>query len=525
MRTIQRLSSPPPTRNRDDAIDTRRYLAALRRNVGLMLAVVVTITAAALVVSLVMAMTYEAQTQVIVPPTASGFAGADSDAAQRQLATVQTLVTSPTVLDAAAKDLGSTRDELEDDVTSVLDQNANIITIRAEADTAEGAARTADAVTAAFLANQSRVESESLRRAQSALDRQIEALQASPDASSPTIQGQVRALQQRAAELAVNQANAGSDLQIARGAEVPDAASSPRPVRNAVLAFFLAIFVAVLVALARDQLRPGVNGQRDVAEILGLPVLGTIPEKPGRLRSRRAPLLNRIEHESYRTLAASLRLQLGDREEQFITITSALHAEGKTSVSARLSRLLAESGRRTLVVSGDMRWPRLDGLFGLEGREGLGDLLALASAGAVGAEDLRRRIVPAANRQADVLPAGLILGDEAAALLTTENLSAVMLAISDLDYRYVVIDAPPMVGLGDAQVIASQTDEMLIVSRLKGLKLENLEALRLTLDRVHKDPIGVVVIGGPTTSSPYFGVPPGAPARATAGDRPDATLA
>ena len=57
-------------------------------------------------------------------------------------------------------------------------------------------------------------------------------------------------------------------------------------------------------------------------------------------------------------------------------------------------------------------------------------------------------------------------------------------------------------------MLASQTDETLLVTRLRGLKVESLEELRQMFDRLPKDPIGVVVIGGTATASPYLEAPP-----------------
>jgi capsular polysaccharide biosynthesis protein len=500
-------SSVPRAHARDEAIDARRYIAALRRSIPMMLAIVAVLTCAVLLISLAMSKTYQAQSQIIVSPGATSFGGTDAASEQRQLATIQTLVESPTVLDTAAKKLGRTRDDLQSKVSSALDPNANLITVQANDGSARGAAAVANAVSRAFLDDQAAAEKTSLQRAQSELESQISQLQAGADAQSASVQGQIRALQARAAELRVSQASAGSDLQIARAAEVPSGAASPRPLRNAVLALFVSLFIAVLAALGRDQLRPGVTDQREVAEILDLPVLAVIPEKPSKRRLRRAPLLSRIEHETYRTLSASLRLQLKPDREHVILTTSAMHAEGKTTVTMRLGRLLAESGRRTLIVSGDMRWPRLDGHLGLEGRKGFSDLLAEATDGPISHEAAERLIVRQAHREADVLPAGTMLGEAAATLLSSERLDAVFAALTELGYVYILVDAPPLLGLGDTQLLAAQADELLVVSRLQGLKLDTLIDLRSTLDRVARDPLGVVVIGGQATMSPYYAAP------------------
>src|SRR6476659_4374833 len=105
-------------------------------------------------------------------------------------------------------------------------------------------------------------------------------------------------------------------------------------------------------------MRPGASTPAGMSRLLGAIVLAGIPYV-GRGLRRNQEVMSAIEHESYETLRASIHLALPPVGQQVILITSAVHAEGKTTVSARLARLLAEAGHRTLVISGDLRWPEL----------------------------------------------------------------------------------------------------------------------------------------------------------------------
>jgi capsular polysaccharide biosynthesis protein/Mrp family chromosome partitioning ATPase len=491
---------------RDEGIDSRRYVAALRRSVPMMLGIVVVLTVAVALISFALAKTYKAESQIIVTPSdASSLVSSDAASEQRDLATLQTLITSPSVLTDAGKVVHRTREDLQSRVTSTLDPNANIITITATDGTAQGAADVANAVAKAFLASRAATEKASLTRATAELQRQINEIAASPDANSASGQAQQRALRDRLAELAVQSTNAGTDLQLARAADPPAAADSPRPLRNTILAFFVAVFIAVIAALARDQLRPGVTDQRELADVLGLPVLATIPERPGRLGQRRAPMLARVEQESYRLLSASMRMELRPDHEHVVLTTSALHAEGKTSVTTRLGRQLAEAGRHVLIVSGDLRWPRMDSELGLAEHRGLSDLLAAAERGEVlDARAASEHIVRRANGGSDVMPAGTILGDRGARLLSGDRLVALFAAVTDLGYDFVLVDAPPLLGISDAQLLAAHCDEILVVTRLRGQSLDTMMDLRSTLERLPIKPIGVVAIGGQISGSPYY---------------------
>lgn len=489
----------------EESVDVGRWVSALRRSLPLMVAIVVVITVVVTFFSLVAAKSYRADAQLMVDPETSALASTDAASIERQLATLQSLVQSPTVLDAAAKRLGRPSGEVRDAVSASVDQRANLIDVVAEDSTARGAADIANAVARAFISTQAAGERRSLESAQGALTRQIDDLRSRGGAE---VDEQVRALQERAAQLSVAQATAGSSLQLAREAEVPDQASAPRPFRNAVLALFASIFIAVLVALARDQLVPRVRDQREMGQLLELPVLVTIPESGGGfLNQRRAPTLARVEQEAYRTLSANLRLALPPDRQHVVLTTSAVHAEGKTSVTARLGRLLAQADHRTLLVSGDMRWPRLDSLMGIERRDGLSDLLAGAARDEVTVERLREAISFGAQRETgglDVLPAGTRIGDDAAELLSARAIQAVFGAIQKLPYTYVLVDAPPLLGLADTPLLARHSEHMLVVSRLSSLKVSQVLELRETLDRLACHPLGLVVVGGRVEVSPYY---------------------
>src|SRR5437870_4989398 len=79
--------------------------------------------------------------------------------------------------------------------------------------------------------------------------------------------------------------------------------------------------------------------------------------------------------EAYRSLAANLQFSTGSRQLQVIGVTSAAAGEGKSTTVANLAIALAEGGRRVIVIDADLRRPRLHTLFGVDGHEGLANVL------------------------------------------------------------------------------------------------------------------------------------------------------
>jgi Mrp family chromosome partitioning ATPase/capsular polysaccharide biosynthesis protein len=491
----------------EDAVDARRYFEALRRSRWLMIAIVALLGGVVLAISLALPKSYQATASVVVQPDTGTLSTLDSEALQRQLATTVTLTTTNAVLAQAAKALpGETRESISGDISAAVDQNANIIVITANYKTAVGAAKLATAVANAFLAQQTAIERGAIMSSQAALNNQIVSLRAAPDTQG-SVASQIAALQARADELTVALASAGSDYQLSQEPQPPTSAASPKPVRNTIIAIFAGIFIAVLVALARDQLQPRISGQRELGHLLGVPVLAGIPYV-GRRRSARTA---RAEYETYQTLSASLRLALPPEGQHIILTTSATHGEGKTTVSAKVGRLLAQAGHQTLLVSGDLRWPKLDPLLGVEGQDGLRDLLlASQESGDVPAEVLERMILPVDDGQSlrgrgslDVLPAGSRVASTPG-LLSMTTLEPLFAGLRQLPHAYVIFDAPPILGVADTQLFAQFCDHLLLVARLNRVSTSRAIDMRELLDRIAVPPIGVVAIGARLTDSPYY---------------------
>jgi polysaccharide biosynthesis transport protein len=103
----------------------------------------------------------------------------------------------------------------------------------------------------------------------------------------------------------------------------------------------------------------------------------------------------------------------------------------------------------------------------------------------------------------DVLPSGR-KPDDPARLLTSEGLEPIFAVIAGLGYTYVLIDAPPMLGIADTQALARHADGVLYIARLDRITVDNVMDARDTLDRLDIDPIGAVVIGARSEASPYY---------------------
>jgi capsular exopolysaccharide synthesis family protein len=299
----------------------------------------------------------------------------------------------------------------------------------------------------------------------------------------------------------VSAAGSGSELSLAEAAQPPSAAFSPRPIRNTVFALFAALFIAALVVLARAQLKPRVSGSRELSRLLELPVLAEVPYVR-RPMGHRPQTLSSVEYEAYQTLQASLRRRLPPTGQRTVLVTSALHGEGKTEVTAALGLVLSQAMHRTWLVSADMRWPKLHELFDVDQTPGLSEVLVGAQNG--GSSDIfQLSAARSGSGRLHVLASGRTPPDPAQ-LLASDALDGFFEEIKESEYDYVLLDGPPLLGLVDSQVLAQRVDGVLIVCRPDRQTPETALALRELLERLEVEPLGVVIVGARASTHSYL---------------------
>jgi capsular polysaccharide biosynthesis protein len=368
----------------DESLEARRYVDAFRRSWLLILLIVVPLTVIVFAVSLALPKTYQSSAKLVLDTTANPLEASDPVSVQRRLATIQVLLTTRDVLARVARSLpGETAASLQGKVSSSVDTNANVITVAATDRKARRAARIANAVAAIFLADQRLLQRQELARERTSLLQALDKLRSNPGARA-----QRRVIQNQLAQLNVSAASSRPELSLAEAAQPSSRPASPHPVRNAFFGLFAALFLAALVVLGRTQLAPRLSGSREVSRLLDVPVLAEVPQRR-RARLGRGPrMLNGAEYEAYQTLHAALKMQLPPTQQRIVLVTSALHGEGKTEVTAGLGLALSQAGLGTWLISADMRWPRLHELFDVDQAPGLAEILAGARIYRDGVPDL-----------------------------------------------------------------------------------------------------------------------------------------
>jgi Mrp family chromosome partitioning ATPase len=352
----------------------------------------------------------------------------------------------------------------------------------------------ANAVAAAYLTRSRQVEQGQVSAARARLARELLRLRTTPGGAAQT-----PAIQERLSELTVNEASAGSELQLAQAARPPTAAYSPRPLRNTLFAFFGAVFVAVFVVFAREHFAPRIGG-RALGHLLGVPVLAGVPVSaatpPSNVR-RRGRVADRDGRDFFAALRIALELQLPSGAQHSLLVAGGAYGQGSAGVAAGLARALAAAGYRTVLVDGDVRNPAVHEFVDRAPGSSLRDafaLLATPKTNGDGKSDVAEALDRA--RVDDRLWALVGPGehDDGATLPSMETVEALFDELRRRDFDYAIVAGPPLSGL-DGQMLARFTDFTLVVGRPDRLRSEDAHDLRALIQLHGSDVLGLVVVG------------------------------
>ena len=268
----------------------------------------------------------------------------------------------------------------------------------------------------------------------------------------------------------------------------PEFQSSPNTRLNVLIAALGGLLLGLLAALARQQLDTRIRTREDLPDYVGL--LTTIDEdrdvrrEPVRVLSTGTSRRQRMVHEAFRTLRTNLGFLDLDADVRVIVVTSSVANEGKTTISSNLAAVLAENERTVILVDGDLRRPKISQNLGIEGALGFVDALA-------GKVDLDEVIQPWAHEGLFVLPAGSTPPNPAGVLGSRAMKD--LLQTLRLRYDYVIIDAPPLLPVTDAAVVAHLADGAILVARYGKTSRHQLAASMRSLSAAQAQILGAVI--------------------------------
>ncbi|CAN5424498.1 hypothetical protein BH10CHL1_BH10CHL1_06940 [soil metagenome] len=258
-------------------------------------------------------------------------------------------------------------------------------------------------------------------------------------------------------------------ISIVEPPQIPTTPIRPRIFNNTLLAMVMGAMLALGIVFLIEYLDDRIKTPQDVYNVIDIPLLGTI----GRivLKRNKRPQneqLTKLEQslitileprhpttEAYRSLRTNLQFSSIDSALDSLLITSASPGEGKTTTAANLAIVIAQSGRSVLLVDADLRKPRQHQFFNLSQSPGLTE--ALIASDVAPSNYVRATLVP----NLSVLTSGKIPPNPAELLGSHRMQQLIEQLHADADL--IIFDAPPVLAVTDAQVLASQVKGVLLV--------------------------------------------------------------
>ena len=310
-----------------------------------------------------------------------------------------------------------------------------------------------------------------------------------------------------------------SNIRWVDPAMIPSTPTRPAKTRNVALSFLVGLVGGIGLALLREYLDNTVKTPDDVETLARLPSLAVVPaftDENG--RSRRNKLLGgasvnghekRIElvaqhlpksqmSEAFRALRTSLLLSQADRPPQVILVTSALPREGKTTAAANLAVTLAQLGDRTLLIDADLRKPGVGRLLNLTDGKYAGLSSYLAGVSSLDLVTVPHPAIP--NLVA--IPTGP-LPPNPADLLSSHKLADAIRQLRS-EYKFIVIDSPPIMAATDAVIVSVLADGVLLVVRSGETPKEAFTRARDLLTSVKCRLLGVVLNAVDSSAPDYY---------------------
>jgi len=321
-------------------------------------------------------------------------------------------------------------------------------------------------------------------------------------------------LMNSAQELKIVKAGAVGNVRIVDYAVIP--VKPVKPKRGLVIALMLLLggLLGVGLALIRKSLRGAIEDPDIIEKKLGLPVYATIPysrkqrklngyhrhAKGGQHRGLKQVLLAAVDTddhavESLRSLRTSLYFAKLNAKNNMLMVTSSSPDAGKSFLSMNLATVLADTGKRVLVIDADLRKGRIHHLLGVQRRMGLSDLIA------GGDMDFSKIIHKTDINNLYVLTVGTIAPNPSE-LLLQKSFESVMEKLSE-SFDHVIIDSPPVLAVTDAVIIGSMAGATLLVVRDGQSPIREIEQSMYRLKQAGVNLCGAVFNGMKEANSRY----------------------
>lgn len=304
-------------------------------------------------------------------------------------------------------------------------------------------------------------------------------------------------------------------LSVADPSSVPSTPVGPSKWLYVFLAMTVALLLAAAGGLAIEYFDDSLHSESEVGPALGLTAIGSVV-RLSKLRWPADSLVSQRDSrspasESFRTLRTNVQFLAAGDDPITVMVTSPSAGEGKSFISSNLAISFAQSGRQTILVDADLRYPRLHTAFGAPNDRGLSQLFVSEPGRASGNMELAPRNLRIETRYADVrdrlrehllptdtsnlwlLPGGPVPLNPAE-LIGSARMEQIIKAIAELA-DVIVFDSAPLLPVTDSVVLAGKGPAVVLVAEAGKTRTLALRRAKDMLSRANARILGLVLNG------------------------------
>jgi capsular exopolysaccharide synthesis family protein len=301
-----------------------------------------------------------------------------------------------------------------------------------------------------------------------------------------TLQSQYSVLLQSAQNSRITATRYIDTVSVSTPANMPRVPVRPRTSTNALIGLAVGVLMGLGIAFLVEYLDDSIKSSDDVNRILELSVLGNVVRFPKDSKSQLVAVESpRAPHvEAYRNLRTNLQFSLAVDSAAALVVASAEPGEGKSTTIANLAVVMAQAGKRVILVDTDLRRPTQHHIFNLSPEPGLTDVF-------LGEQTLDQVIHATAVPGLHVLTCGK-LPPNPAELIASAWMDKLIVTLKER-YDIVLFDSPPILPVTDSVLLASKTRHLVWVINAGKTRTDTLRRAREAFTQSDAKILGVVL--------------------------------
>lgn len=300
---------------------------------------------------------------------------------------------------------------------------------------------------------------------------------------------------QKHEEARIAKASTISNIDIVDQAIAPSHPVKPKKAQNLLLGLLFGCMLGIGLVFFQEYLDDTIKDAEEAKRVMGLPLLGVIPHINGRdpkatgTIPKDEPLVTQSEPksavaESFRSLRTNLHFTAINKQKKIMLFTSTFQGEGKSAITANEAVVISQTGARVLIIDCDLRRSSLHQKFGHSKTPGLSEILT-------GDTTFEKAKHITGISGLDLITAGTTPPNPSE-LLGSEEMRQLLLNQRE-NYDYILIDAPPVLAVTDAPVLATISDIVILIMEAGRVPIKAAQHMRETLTTLQASFAGLII--------------------------------